>query len=345
MSEKPENAEEKSLAVQEGELQPHEKKVSELSESEIAVIRDTWAKGATDQEFNVYMGVCRHRNLNPFLGEVHFVKYGGQMAIVVGIYGLLKIAERSGSYVGRTPYYWCGEDGEWVDKWLPKGPPAAAKVGVYRKGNDAPIYSVATWKSYSKDQPGPWRDMPDRMLGKCALAQALREACPAVDGIYIAEEFGTTVDDLKRNPEVGQSPRAAANGSKPSPDDVCTFGKKFNGKKWADIPPYYLDYITSKVKDKPDVTARAQYEIDLRAGNIPTTVDENGEILDADVEDDAPNVEFLRTKIKQIALVAPAGVAEDIYARLGKPFEVEDPRVLENIFSELQKCCEEGNGQ
>lgn len=310
-----------AIPVETAEIPPENKAVAELSQNEIAVIRRTYAPTATDAEFKVYLAVCRHRNLNPFKGEVHFIKYGegdnATMAIVVGIYGLLKIAEKTGNYNGRTMYQWCGRDGKWFDVWdmETKGTPYAARVGVYRKDSDVPVYGIVYWKEaakYFRDKKSGemklspmWASNPLRMLAKCAEAQAVREACPDVDGIYIAEEFGTTIEHLNREPGTYNESAGVPAGF--SPDDICQFGKKWSGTPWNEVDKTYLDWIISNVKDKPDVVARAQWELDRRNGKTEP------DITDAPYEENGKGKGETREELVQFIRNQKSALSDETY--------------------------------
>jgi phage recombination protein Bet len=160
-----------------------------FTEDQRDLIKRQIAKGASNDQLALFLAQCQRTGLDPFARQIYAVRRGDSMTIQVSIDGFRLIAQRSGEYEGQAGPYWCGPDGEWRDVWLSKDRPAAAKVGVMRKGFRDPVWSVALWESYAQGN-SMWAKFGPTMLAKCAEALSLRRAFPAeLSGLYAAEEM------------------------------------------------------------------------------------------------------------------------------------------------------------
>ena len=194
-----------------------------FNETQLQMIKDTYAKGATNDEFALFIQTAQHRRLDPFKRQICLIgfwdsKLGREVKqAAVTIDGQRSKAEETGLYEGQTKPEWCGPDGVWVDVWLSEEPPAAARIGVYRAGFRDATFGVATLRSYAaRDKEGRlkamWKTMPDVMLAKCAEALALRKAFPEpLSGIYSQEEM-----DQAGNDRPAQSQNGGARKTKPA---------------------------------------------------------------------------------------------------------------------------------
>ena len=178
---------------------------------ELDIIKTSYAKGATDEEFFSFIKVCSLRKLNPFAKEIYFVKrqskHGPVVAHQVGIDGWRKMAATHPDWAGpgTVRVY------DWTDK--PYRHPQRATATYYRiiRGERTEITSEIFWDEfYPGEREGfMWRSKPAHMLKKCAEGQAIRLAFPeVVGGIELPEETESiklsddkTVEESKNNVE------------------------------------------------------------------------------------------------------------------------------------------------
>lgn len=166
----------KSIAAQSKQL---------YTQEQIELIKNTVAKGATVDEFKLFMVIAARSGLDPFTRQIHFVKRGNQGTIQTGIDGYRAIAERTKTLAGIDDVEYDVED---IDH------PNRASVTVYRliDGQKVSFSATARWKEYvpQSGQDFMWKKMPYLMLGKVAEALALRKAFPNdLSGLYTHEEM------------------------------------------------------------------------------------------------------------------------------------------------------------
>lgn len=163
---------------------------------QLDLIKRTVAAGTSDDEFALFVEVCRLTGLNPFARQIYAImrrqNEGGQwvskMTIQTGIDGYRVLAARSGALAGIDDPTYDTEDGDH---------PNRASITVYRlvAGERMPFSATARWREYAalnKDghPVAMWARMPWLMLGKVAEALALRRAFPAeLSGVYTSDEM------------------------------------------------------------------------------------------------------------------------------------------------------------
>lgn len=171
-------------------------------QEEIQLLKDTYAKGATDVEFKMLVAVGNQVGASPLRREIYLMPFwdtdARKMAKtpVVGIDWYRKQAGKSPHYAGQDE----AEYGEMVTSNGVKHPEWCV-VPVYSNkfknpdGSLRPIRVKVYWEEVAKtDKQGnavaSWKSMPRVMLAKCSEAQAIRRAFPEeVGGVYVEEEI------------------------------------------------------------------------------------------------------------------------------------------------------------
>jgi phage recombination protein Bet len=163
-----------------------------FTKDDIEAARNMICKEAPDEIIRLILHRCSQLGCDPLARMIYAVLRKGKWQLQSSIDLFRSIASADADYGGQDGPFWCGSDGLWKDVWLAKEKPAAAKVGVYRKGFSAPTYAVANWDAYAVtgDQGFMWNKMPALMLAKTAEALALRKSFPQkLAGLYTNDEM------------------------------------------------------------------------------------------------------------------------------------------------------------
>ena len=215
-----------------------------LSRGQIDTVRQAIAPDLDDDELNLFVSVCNRSGLDPFARQIWAYKRGPKLVIQASIDGLRLTALRTGLYGGQQAAEWCGPDRQWVDVWLDRDPPAAARKGVIRKDYPEPTVAVARWESYAaRNKDGEavnvWKTAPDVMLAKCAEALAIRQAFPnETAGLYIPGEIPD--DDLE---PAGRKVPTAADDPPVTGDDRAALRAAIGS-----LPVNAVDWLTGTAK-------------------------------------------------------------------------------------------------
>jgi len=216
----------------------------EFTAEQVTLIKNTVAKGATDDEFELFMYRANSLGLDPLSGQIHFIKrkswntqtrtYDEKGTIQIGIDGFRAIAERTTKYAGQDPIIFVVDrEGavKEVEYVLPTDKPIAARAAVYKEGMQKPIVCYAHYTDYVQtDQSGNATKMWKKwaiMLPKCAEALSFRKAFPDIfSSVYEYSEIPAASADA---PETGdkpeqspkkEAPEAGAPESKPASSDA-----------------------------------------------------------------------------------------------------------------------------
>lgn len=139
-----------------------------------------------------YGSLIKRLGLNPMTGDLAVTHYFNKQTnrydtvYITTIQAMRKIAHRTGHFGGSgNPEITEDENGNLIK--------ADATVYIIndKTGERMPVEGRAYWAEFAKQGKGDnfWKKMPRHMLGKCALAQAFRNAfSEEFASIYIAEE-------------------------------------------------------------------------------------------------------------------------------------------------------------
>lgn len=160
----------------------------------------------TPQEMKLGLELCKFQKLNPFTGEVYFIKFGNDFQLVVGYEAYKRRAEENPEYLNRKSGIVVLRGNEVVQKEGTCLYPSENLIGgwcrVYRirNGEKFEIYKEVSLAEYQKMKDGKpcsnWATKPCTMIEKVAVSQALRAAFPKdYEGLYVPEEFHSTTDE------------------------------------------------------------------------------------------------------------------------------------------------------
>lgn len=172
--------------------------IVQFDDSKVELIRRTVAKGATNDEMELFLHQCKKMGLDPIAKQLVFTKFKNKdgtssVAFITSIDAYRLIADRTGRYAGNDAPVFEGE--ETASHYKDSRPvPEKATVTVWKLvgGQRVPFSSSARWDEYYPGQHKGkmWFKMPTVMLAKCAEAAALRKAFPAdLSNAYIREEM------------------------------------------------------------------------------------------------------------------------------------------------------------
>lgn len=238
------------------EIERKQENVDLENREKVELIKRMFAKGATDDEFAVFLELAKRYNLDPFKRQIFFLPDRRQNEpgkIMVSHAGLIHIAHSSEQWAGMKTYI-ISKDGE--EKLIVDNPNdiAGAVCYVYRKDWKEPLIHAVAFREYFKknqSKQGPWYSMPQTMIKKVAEAGALRRAFD-LGGLYIEEEMDTsyTVYDVpETTEEIKETKKTVPNAYITRlASNIQAFAKKFDKKQ--EVVEKYLEKELGKgIKD------------------------------------------------------------------------------------------------
>lgn len=220
-----------------------------FTDEQIQTIKNIYCKGATDDEFKVYLYTCQRTGLDPFAKQIYYIKRGNQMTIQTSIDGYRLVADRTGKYApGQEPTYVHDAHGKLLS--------ATAYIKKLTKdGTWHIVPATAHFDEYVQvfngKPTGLWLKMPRTMLAKCAEALAIRKAFPAeLSGVYTKEEMDQAdVVDITNHPDV--EPVKLPNIEEMKPIEYITKGQILEIEQLKlECDPKKLDNIDEWLKKK-----------------------------------------------------------------------------------------------
>lgn len=203
-----------------------------FTRTQVELIKDTVARGASDDELLMFLHLAKRSALDPFLKQIYLIKRWDSrekrevMTAQTGIDGLRLIADRTERYApGRAPTFEYAADGDLFS--------ATSYVKKWVRGEWHEVAATAHYEEYvqTKKDGTPtsmWEDKPHIMLAKCAEALALRRAFPAdTNRLYIAEEMREDVPALM--PPSAPARRALITVDAEPDEGVPPFSGKLSG--------------------------------------------------------------------------------------------------------------------
>ncbi len=161
-------------------------KFTSFQPEEIAIVKQTVAKGTTDTELAYFLSICSSVKLNPMMKEIWCYKdTRGNLLVFAGRDGFLKRAQESQLWNGMTSAEVYAEDFFEMDvanakiTHKPNFKERKMIIGAYAivkpKGCELPTVEWADFKTYDKGQ-FVWKQFPAEMIKKVAEIHALKKA-------------------------------------------------------------------------------------------------------------------------------------------------------------------------
>ena len=243
----------------------------ELLPDEVRKFIDPQGNG-TDQEHQFFLELCKARNLNPFVKDVYFIKYGNmQAATVIAVDTFVARSMDHSIYEGYEAGWIVGPEDSPKRTPNPFGYLMGAWCKVMRTGM-VPCEAVVRFDAFTTEK-NRWKTDPFGMIQKCAIAAAHRKAFPKTFAhLYSQEEINN-----------------------PNEKDEKKKSRKSKEKKG-------LEGLQDKIDE-------SQNE---KTNKVEITLDDKPEIKATDFLDDDPTEEEVRHELSSNFLADEIGKLNDI---------------------------------
>lgn len=161
-------------------------KISDLTSEQVAIIKNTVAKGTTDIELAYFLQVAKSYDLSPFKKEVWCIKgFNNQLLVFAGRDGHLAAAQKDRRWNGIASSEVRSNDDFSLDipngkvnhtfSWKDRGEIVGAYAICKPKGCDTPTIEWVEMKPYDKGS-STWKSDPAAMIKKVAETHCLKKA-------------------------------------------------------------------------------------------------------------------------------------------------------------------------
>ena len=274
--------------------------INQLTAEQIELMKRTVAKGATDDEFKMFLHLAHKYGLDPFAKEIWFIKYdNSNPTIMTSRDGYLKIAQSNPDCEGLISFPVCEDDHFEIDAinytvshkfGAKRGKLIGAWAKCDRKGKK-PQIAYVDFSEYNSSN-SIWKKYPSAMIQKVAESFVLKRQF-GINGLVTNEEMPSEYD-LKNVTNEGeykakittQEKRAPEISQPQMPDQVGDFVVIVNGnkKKLSDMTMAQLRYLQSTSTNETTRAMASAYideikvnekEIDITAESGSTVEDTN----------------------------------------------------------------------
>jgi len=156
----------------------------DFSQEKLDLLKNTVCKGSSNDEFQLFLHVCKKTGLDPFMKQIYSIPRGGTRTIQTSIDGMRLIADRTHKYSpGKESTFTYDEKGDLISatSYIKK---------MTHDGTWHDISATALVREYIQPNNPFWKKMQHTMTAKCAEAIALRKAFPAeMSGLYSDDEM------------------------------------------------------------------------------------------------------------------------------------------------------------